>query len=737
MMQTKSLSLPLSESTVRAAPTSSAWWQSIYLQHGLKTGLGGILALYLAEALRLQYPYWSLFTVMVLMIVHYPGSIVLKSIYRLAGTLIGGIIAVWLVTDYFSTPIMYLSVTFLVVTFATYQLGKYGSRFGPYSFFLTGFTLITVESSALSQPTTAWSVALSRVEEVFIGIIATLFIDLIIRSRNPRSEFQELVRSVCHELGVLICCEISNPSAPEERSARLRQSQRTLFKRLSSLRNLLASARRERLDFRANTALLNTTFHSIDQLVRAVLDLDERKLDPATTEQTLGVELQLHDIQIAIGRVLWDLRDRLKINLADFNEAFSQLDAKILRFLQATNAAPIPVDSLSVFLRRWDALKQIHQELLVLTGLEEQLNQIHFNTQPTLLPLKLPLIDRRLLVSGIKGGLVAAISLFLVVWLRLPGGGLVPTAAASAVFSTSFEIPLGRPGDLRSISYLIFLGFVGLVSTIAELILMPYLSNYWILNVSLFAILFGYGYFCSKHPGVPFWILFILLSVSNLVSVDPQQPVSFSSIADAYLGLMTGLTLGVVISRCLWPALPQNELLKKARDFFQECVSLISDSSETKKAAARLSIETLPGQMAQAADAVDVSPVLRRERDRWVELLALLMRVCSHLRRLTSLDSKSMTLIGRLTSYLSNLRDFFENRSRNIEPHFLAEEIASLKDELRKAAQATAELNRPDGRPLKRLIDVNRCLVMAELLQQCGEIIAGLKLDEYRGDYCL
>jgi hypothetical protein len=92
-----------------------------------------------------------------------------------------------------------------------------------------------------------------------------------------------------------------------------------------------------------------------------------------------------------------------------------------------------------------------------------------------------------------------------------------------------------------------------------------------------------------------------------------------------------------------------------------------------------------------------------------------------------------MTLIGRLTSYLSNLIDFFENRSRNIEPHFLAEEIASLKNELRKAA----EVNGRDDRPIQRLIDVNQCLVMAELLQQCGEIIAGLNLEEYKGDYCL
>jgi hypothetical protein len=50
------------------------WWDHIFILHALKVGLAGLLALFVAEALRLQYPQWSLFTVMVLMVVQYPGS---------------------------------------------------------------------------------------------------------------------------------------------------------------------------------------------------------------------------------------------------------------------------------------------------------------------------------------------------------------------------------------------------------------------------------------------------------------------------------------------------------------------------------------------------------------------------------------------------------------------------------------------------------------------------------------
>jgi len=41
------------------------WWDHIFILHALKVVLAGVLALFVAEALRLQYPQWSLFTVMV------------------------------------------------------------------------------------------------------------------------------------------------------------------------------------------------------------------------------------------------------------------------------------------------------------------------------------------------------------------------------------------------------------------------------------------------------------------------------------------------------------------------------------------------------------------------------------------------------------------------------------------------------------------------------------------------
>src|SRR5258708_9914700 len=138
------------------------WWDHFVILHALKMGLAGVVGLFVAEVLRLQYPEWSLFTVTTLMVVHYyPGSIALKSLFRFVGTLVGAGLGVWLVSDYLSAPVLLLSVTFLVMCFASYKVVHLRSRMAPYGYFLTGVTLIIVEITVLTQPDNEWFVALT------------------------------------------------------------------------------------------------------------------------------------------------------------------------------------------------------------------------------------------------------------------------------------------------------------------------------------------------------------------------------------------------------------------------------------------------------------------------------------------------------------------------------------------------------------------------------------------------
>ena len=104
---------------------------NVSLLHCLKMGLSGLPTLYLAEFLQLQFPVWSLFPVIMLMIPRYVDSTALKYLMRMIGTLFGGALGVWLVSDYTSALILFLSVTSLVVAYSNYKLCQFGQHLTP------------------------------------------------------------------------------------------------------------------------------------------------------------------------------------------------------------------------------------------------------------------------------------------------------------------------------------------------------------------------------------------------------------------------------------------------------------------------------------------------------------------------------------------------------------------------------------------------------------------------------
>jgi hypothetical protein len=143
--------------------------------------------------------------------------------------------------------------------------------------------------------------------------------------------------------------------------------------------------------------------------------------------------------------------------------------------------------------------------------------------------------------------------------------------------------------------------------------------------------------------------------------------------------------------------------------------------------------------MAQANNTLAVNATLRQERERWSDFLLVLMRLGRQLQRFQSLDSKAThhSLTEKLITYLRRLRDLFKQAPSNIDPHCFEKEIALFKDELQRVAPDIANFEKVLSHPLRRLLDINECLVTAELLQRCGELATGLHPDEYNGDYFL
>ena len=122
------------------------------VRSGIKFGLAALLALYIAEVLRLEHPNWSILTVLGVMSVPYVGSISILAITQVAGTIAGALVGIWLVGDYASSPVIFLTLFFFVLAFAAYKFGQAPTSQFSLGYYLVGFTTIAVATYGLTDP---------------------------------------------------------------------------------------------------------------------------------------------------------------------------------------------------------------------------------------------------------------------------------------------------------------------------------------------------------------------------------------------------------------------------------------------------------------------------------------------------------------------------------------------------------------------------------------------------------
>jgi uncharacterized membrane protein YccC len=140
----------------------------------LKTFLGAMLALAIAFWLGLDNPYWCMATAY---IVAQPltGAMRSKALYRFIGTLVGGIAAVVLVPNLVNAPLL-LSLALSIWIGLCLYLSLLDRSPRAYLFMLAGYTAGIIGFPSVTDPNLIFQTALTRVEEISIGIACTTLV---------------------------------------------------------------------------------------------------------------------------------------------------------------------------------------------------------------------------------------------------------------------------------------------------------------------------------------------------------------------------------------------------------------------------------------------------------------------------------------------------------------------------------------------------------------------------------
>lgn len=144
----------------------------------LKTFASAMLALYIAIALNLQNPMWAMGTVF---IVASPlsGMLSSKAVFRLLGTLSGACMSIILLPPIINSPLPFTLVIAAWVSFCLY-ISLLDRTPRSYFFMLSGYTMALIGFSAVANPAGLFDTALSRFEEITLGILCATIISRIV-----------------------------------------------------------------------------------------------------------------------------------------------------------------------------------------------------------------------------------------------------------------------------------------------------------------------------------------------------------------------------------------------------------------------------------------------------------------------------------------------------------------------------------------------------------------------------
>ena len=332
------------------------------VRHGIKFGLAGVLSVLIALFIRLPEPTWALITAFVVMLAQFVGAVAEKSVMRVIGTVVGGVIGYLLTAGLEQQPVLYLLLVGGVVGFGTAMFGytKY-----PYAFLLCALTTMVVASNGMNDPAFSWRPALARIEEVCVGVITAVMVTSLVWPRYARKEFLEKMRLALAELRKgLVARSALLFEAPAEAGG---LDDRNFATAIAGLQNLLHFGAMESQYFRARLPIYTEMISCLSRISAAVDTLVQTLPERAPFRHHLRAELEA--THAAISDCLGVFADpeadssRRAAAISAMNQSCAQWREKLHALRQTDIPLSIPVEQVLHFSGHALSLDEVAEQL--------------------------------------------------------------------------------------------------------------------------------------------------------------------------------------------------------------------------------------------------------------------------------------------------------------------------------------------------------------------------------------
>ncbi|POP44041.1 FUSC family protein [Superficieibacter electus] len=166
------------------------------LLYSVRSFAAAMLAWYIALSIGLERPSWAIITVYIVSQTSV-GASLSRSLYRLAGTVIGAGATVLIVPTFVNVPIFCSVVLSVWITFCLY-LSLLERTPRAYAFVLAGYTASLIGFPAVSDPGAIFTIAIIRVQEIMIGIFCAALIHRYVLPTRISGLFNSTLAKMLH-----------------------------------------------------------------------------------------------------------------------------------------------------------------------------------------------------------------------------------------------------------------------------------------------------------------------------------------------------------------------------------------------------------------------------------------------------------------------------------------------------------------------------------------------------------
>ena len=196
----------------------AAWFSPIIFS--VNCYIASILTLFIAFSLDLKSPGWAMTTVY-LTSQPISGAMRAKAIYRAIGTFVGGAAMVAIVPNLIDAPELTTAAIILWVTICL-LVALQDRTPRSYMFVLSGYTAAAIGFPSVLAPGTVFDTAVSRVEEITIGVVCAALVHSLFFPKSALSAFRAKWQSSLADARIWIADGLTKAPTPQSEMERRR-----------------------------------------------------------------------------------------------------------------------------------------------------------------------------------------------------------------------------------------------------------------------------------------------------------------------------------------------------------------------------------------------------------------------------------------------------------------------------------------------------------------------------------